>query len=306
MLLAVVLVAASPAARLAEQLRQTDPDHGGPAYAEIARLKRSPDEAAKLFPELLDYLGEPRVAPDVVDLFLALCNAQAFTEEQKAAATPKLAAAFDALAKEHPPGDGPRALELEYLVDVLGHLPIAESESALRRALALPEPGLKYFAASGLIRSGREVPDAALASIAAEPAWRVPLYETLAAAGQRARFPAKFGTQEALAASEMCRWLAYPTELGRVPDEIELLKVVTRPGDHGPVDYYVFRFRTRPPHWAAKDGWLRGVAGGYVRSEEPTTRSLGGTFSAFEKWRTKSPEAIVDDGKKILDEWKKN
>lgn len=45
--------------------------------------------------------------------------------------------------------------------------------------------------------------------------------------------------------------------------------------------FFVFRFRTKPPHWAAKDGWLAGVAGPYWENEEPDLVPAG-VFSRFE------------------------
>jgi hypothetical protein len=74
----------------------------------------------------------------------------------------------------------------------------------------------------------------------------------------------------------------------------------------GIIDYYLFRFRTLAPHWAAKDGWIAGVSGPFRRKEEPTTNALGGTFSRFNAWDKKTPEEHVDDIKKTLDEWYKH
>jgi hypothetical protein len=88
--------------------------------------------------------------------------------------------------------------------------------------------------------------------------------------------------QAAIAEAEMATWLAYPTELGAAPDEIELLRTVEFESPDGPVDLFVFRFRTHQPHWAAEDGWMIGVAGPYLRSLQPTTHGLGYTFSKLD------------------------
>jgi hypothetical protein len=70
-------------------------------------------------------------------------------------------------------------------------------------------------------------------------------------------FPEEFRTQGAFVESEMVDWLAYRTELGRAPDEIELMKVITVDSgtSDGRLDYFAFRFRTHEPYWAAEDGW---------------------------------------------------
>lgn len=53
--------------------------------------------------------------------------------------------------------------------------------------------------------------------------------------------------------------------------------------------FFVFRFRTKPPHWAAKDGWLAGVAGPYWENEEPDLVPAG-VFSRFEAFDSCSPD----------------
>jgi hypothetical protein len=126
--------------------------------------------------------------------------------------------------------------------------------------------------------------------------------------GKGRLFPAKWATQKALAESDMVRWLTFPTELGRAPDEIELMKVVSKnfgPPD-GVLEWYLFRFRTNPPHWSAKDGWMSGVAGPFKKSESPSTTAYGDTFSTFTRWDSLTPEQHVEDVRKLLADWRKS
>jgi hypothetical protein len=118
------------------------------------------------------------------------------------------------------------------------------------------------------------------------------MFDRLKQAGKDALFPKQYRTQEAFAESNMVDWLTYPTELGRAPDEIELMKVISRDlgGDEGVCDYYLFRFRLHPPHEMASEGWLAGIAGPFRQKEEPTTNALGHTFSAFEKWDSRKSD----------------
>ena len=58
----------------------------------------------------------------------------------------------------------------------------------------------------------------------------------------------------------------------------------------GIYDYYLFRFERQEPHWAAKDGGLPVSPGPTSRMDQPTTASLGDTFSTFTKWDAKTPE----------------
>lgn len=54
--------------------------------------------------------------------------------------------------------------------------------------------------------------------------------------------------------------------------------------------YFVFRFRTNPPHWAAKSGWMAGVAGPYFPGDEAFDAPAAGVFSKFESFETRSLE----------------
>jgi len=88
-------------------------------------------------------------------------------------------------------------------------------------------------------------------------------------------------------------WLCHPNELAAAPDEIELMARVPVPGDtSSDLRYFVFRYRTKPPHWAADKGWLAGVAGPYP-SAGPVTSSASGTFSRFEAWESRTAEEHV-------------
>lgn len=104
--------------------------------------------------------------------------------------------------------------------------------------------------------------------------------------------PAK--RQAAIAEADMAAWLAYGTELGAQPDEIELLRTVEFATHDGPCDLFVFRFRTREPHWAAGFGWMIGVSGPFLRSSQPTSQGLGYTFSRLERENAMTIEAHVD------------
>lgn len=89
----------------------------------------------------------------------------------------------------------------------------------------------------------------------------------------------------------MAAWLLFPTELGVLPDEIVLTKEIKR-GEGAPsrpCRYFIFKFRTHPPHWAAKDGWMAGVAGPYF-SDWKSEESPSMVFSRFEAYDSATPE----------------
>lgn len=102
--------------------------------------------------------------------------------------------------------------------------------------------------------------------------------------------------EENIAKSDMIRWLSYPTELGSVPDKIELLGEFI----YNNFKYYAYKF--------SKEGFsisgdLLGVSGGYP-IDKVSSITTGHTFSKFEKvsdsWEKQSKE-IVD---LISNHWK--
>jgi hypothetical protein len=193
------------------------------------------------------------------------------------------------------------------LLDLLGYLPGAETEEVLKRALTFTDPRLLCFAAVSLLRRGWEVPPQKLAGIAASAETRNMLHDQLHALNQRALFPEHFRTQPAFAEADMVNWLIFPTELGRAPDEIELMQVIS--ADAGPpegeIDWYLFRFRTHDTESPAESPWLAGVSGPYRRKDGPTTEAGGDTFSSFEPWDSKPPEAHVGDVRQLLRDWRR-
>lgn len=139
------------------------------------------------------------------------------------------------------------------------------------------------------------IPDSAeVLRFAEDRRTRKVLFDTLTEAKRLDLFPSQYLTWEALAESDLALWLWHPNELGSPPDEIELMAKVPAPSPAlpHPSEYFLFRFRTQPPHWAAKDGWMAGVAGPYMTAGDPSPHA-GGTFSQFEPYDSRSPEEHV-------------
>jgi len=191
-------------------------------------------------------------------------------------------------------------------MDVLGHLGGNATVEELRASLAYTDPRLRYFAITSLLRLDEEVDDEHIAAVAEDPEMRGWLFGALAERDQIKRIPRKYRKQEALAEADMVTWLVFPTELGVAPDEIELMEVVTDGRGADALDFYLFRFRTLEPHWAAERGWTAGVSGPFRRGDQPTADALGGTFSSFTPWDDKTPEQHVADIRALLEEWQTN
>lgn len=101
--------------------------------------------------------------------------------------------------------------------------------------------------------------------------------------------------QAPIALDDMTGWLAYPTELGQQPDEIEHIRTIQVDTPDGPADLFVFRFRTDDPHWAGRHGWMIGVSGPYLRSQQPSTLGLGYTFSRLTREDAMTMQEHVED-----------
>jgi hypothetical protein len=178
------------------------------------------------------------------------------------------------------------------LLDLLTRVDTAdEHDEVFATAARHPDPCIAMWGVVGLDIAGLPVPDSAIEKAAADPEVRLHLFEHFEALGELERHPARYATQSALAEADMVRWLVFPTELARAPDEIEEIAVLPVSTQEGTADLYVFRFRTFEPHWAAERSWMVGWSGPYLRSEQPTTSGFGRTFSKFEAF---DPETIDD------------
>jgi hypothetical protein len=282
-------------------------------------LAQRPRHADIIFPELLAYARVPTLSFDIYRLCLAYADAGLVSVQTLAPFANQVVSDYCVLADQLLPAQqtagvawmwensyAGKRVDAGLLLDLLGRFPAADTEAVLRRALEYRDPRLKYFAIQSLLRLGRPVGPRNVEEVAAHAEMRNWLYDELRARGQLEIFPQMYCTQAAFAEANLVNWLTYPTELGRVPDEIELMNVL--PIDtglpDGIFDYYLFRFRTHQPHWSAKHGWTAGVAGPFRRTDEPTTEALGDTFSTFTPWENKPPVEHIGDIRELMARWR--
>lgn len=125
-------------------------------------------------------------------------------------------------------------------------------------------------------------------ALAKNPSFRHSLFRILDAYGRKDLFPVEYYTHEKAAESFLVSWLEFPTELGNPPQQIELLKKVSLIEEES-LDYYVFKFRTTVPLWAARLNWMLGVSGPYGQATMPYDVPLR-VFSRFNVLDSISPE----------------
>lgn len=305
------------------------------ASAALAQLLTSAHQGADLpkvhWPVLLplsraprhpEFLAEPLIrclhgnlwTKSVAATLLGYAQAHLLDAEQRrasaAAAAPRLSDLLDNLSNRDDEQDDEEAnrdvrSEVGLLLDLVGALQVEEGRSVLTAAAQHRDAWLSLWGALGLVKLGAAAPAGAFERTATDPEARLVLFDQLKALGQLELFPARYRTQNALAESDMVRWLIYPTELDRAPDEIEQVAVLPLDTADGIADLYVYRFRTFEPHWAADKGWLVGTAGPFLRREQPTTRSLGATFSRFESFEDKTTDEHISAILGTLGKWGK-
>jgi hypothetical protein len=122
-----------------------------------------------------------------------------------------------------------------------------------------------------------------------QPGYRQAVYQLLSNYKREDMFPKEYFTQEKAAESFLVTWLEYPTELGKAPDEIELLTKVLLDEN---LAYYVFKFRSNKPQWAARFHWMTGVVGPYAEGSMPYAIPKR-VFSRFNTVDAISPEREV-------------
>lgn len=138
------------------------------------------------------------------------------------------------------------------------------------------------------IASNKTIKDSEILSLVQNASLRYLVYLMLREYNRQDLFPAEYFTHEKGAESFLANWLEFPTELGTAPDEIQLIKSVFI----NEMTYYVFKYRTMPPHWAAANNWMLGVSGPYIAEMLPYDTPLR-VFSRFNLVSYISPEDEV-------------
>ena len=177
---------------------------------------------------------------------------------------------------------------LEFICDAAGCLmfraPVnPELVGLIGDLFELKDGDISYYTLSTLLSVGEKVPDEVIVTLAKDIVHADQTYSLLERHSMTDCFPAELRDPAYLAKSDLVHWLTYPTELGREPDEIELLGVTKKKGE----TFHVFRYKSDSDNLGddLKGVWLIGWSG-----------NDGGTFSNFDKYadyEKKTPEKTV-------------
>jgi hypothetical protein len=183
--------------------------------------------------------------------------------------------------------------QLEFICDAAGCLmfnaPVnPELVGLIGDLLELKDGDISYYALSTLLLVNGKPSDGkpfnmAISLLAHNATYADMTYHLLERHSMTDCFPAELRDPAYLAKSDLVHWLTYPTELGREPDEIELLGVTKKKGE----TFHVFRYKSDSDNLGddLKGVWLIGWSG-----------NDGGTFSNFDKYadyEKKTPEKTV-------------
>jgi hypothetical protein len=286
----------------------------------LGMYAHAPQFPEVLFPELLEFLDVPRLRLPVAEYALSFASAHLIDGDMLKPHARVFVNMYLRRRKRLVPAQQEGGVawhwELEYhrcrwqagvLLDLLGYVPDPEVIPILREAFDdFTDPRLRLYAVLSLLRQNESVAPGIVAEIAECPESRKWLFDGLQKLERFHLYPMSWRHQTALAESDLVNWLVHPRELGRAPDEIELMQVIPFDSetDAGWLDYYLFRYHVEGEHWAARLGWMVGVAGPFVRKEGPTVQALGDTHSNYRRWDEKPLDDHVGDVRQLMQAWR--
>lgn len=291
------------------------PDRPPPFAAPI--LTDAPEHGDIVFPALLEIAGaDDDLLAVALEVAIAYEHAGELTEAGRNGCRETISAAWPRLRTELGRADSSSTAGLwaeEYestrllaglCIDLAGLLGGHGGEQMVTDALAARDPRLRMFGILSALRTGRPVDAEAVIAAAAQPEVRYWLFVSLDEMGRLDLLPDEYTTQEALAEAEMANWLVFPTELGREPDELELMGTFGVKRGWTEAEVCLFRYRTLGDHWSAGDGWQAGIAGPYERGQPASLPGGGATFSRFESWYSATPKEHVETILGVVGGWR--
>ena len=170
---------------------------------------------------------------------------------------------------------------LEVAADICKYFPDDTLIALLRDVMKRGYSNVNFFAVETLLTLGQSVPADCVTALARDLVYADMTYHTLVKFGKGQLFPAECTTPEYLAKSDLVHWLTYPTELGKVPDEIEYIGKITYLFKKDV--YHVFKYRSDSDNLDEnlKNKWLIGWS-----NED------GGTFSQFDEYAQYEKETV--------------
>lgn len=145
---------------------------------------------------------------------------------------------------------------IEYIADVAVHFISEKLKDQLIELLSFANKEICLFAVRTLAETDREIPREIIQRLATDISCAAMLYLALKKSDKLHLIPEEYASEEYTAKSAIMRWLEYPAELGKKPDEIEYLGC-KKLKKHV---FHVFRFRSDSENIdeAKRGKWLIG------------------------------------------------
>jgi hypothetical protein len=144
------------------------------------------------------------------------------------------------------------------------------------------------------IESGQPVSSQEIEALAARPENRFMLFAMLREMKRPELLPAKYSSSVAQGESALAYWMMHPNEFQDAPEAMELVETFKRAIDGQEADFHVYRYKMPAGHWAAKDGWILGLAGPMKRGVEPYSERPGAFSRAGDIDGKVKPSELVD------------
>lgn len=162
---------------------------------------------------------------------------------------------------------------LELLADVCKHFGDDRIVAALTCLLQLGHHHINFYAVDSLFSLGADVSQPVIHALAQDLEYAKLTYGVLQRYGKTERFPSSCAAEEYLAKSDLVHWLTFPTELGKVPDEIVYIGRIKQLFKKEVFHVFKFRSDSDTLEDGLKNQWLIGWSS-----------SEGGTFSNFDEY----------------------
>ncbi len=291
-LMLVACIQTREAAILYVDILETLSKSAKPIYLASGTLQSNPRHVDIFFPKLFEFTHIQRWQFNIYLICLTFCEKDLMLPHIVEAQLPNLLEEYDkslaiVLDKARWMEDDPDTYDemqqlAPLLLDIIGYARIDSNiEKRMYAALSQRHPKLKLIAAHYLLRNDYFVDANTLRDVVHTPENRTWFYIYLERINKLDQYPLEFFTVEAFAEAELAEWLMF--HFYEPYHNIELLHRAGFQSDQGTVsDFYIYRFRSNPPHWAAEKGWLVGWVGPVERNTTP--QPLARKTSAFSKF----------------------
>ena len=162
---------------------------------------------------------------------------------------------------------------LELLADICKHFGDARVVAALTDLLQLGRHHINFYAVDSLFALGTDVSQTVIHALARDLEYANLTYGVLQRYGRTELFPVNCTTEEYLAKSDLVHWLTFPTELGKVPDEIVYIGRIKQLFKKEVFHVFKYRSDSDTLDENLKNKWLIGWSS-----------NDGGTFSNFDEY----------------------